>query len=87
MLVEIKSSANKDVKKLPKNIKADIKALVLNMMDAKTLNDLTHLKKLKTYKDAYRIRVGDYRLGFFYRDDKIIISRILHRKEVYRYFP
>jgi mRNA interferase RelE/StbE len=39
------------------------------------------------YNDAYRLRVGNYRVGFFINDDTLLFSRALHRREIYRYFP
>jgi mRNA-degrading endonuclease RelE of RelBE toxin-antitoxin system len=44
-------------------------------------------KKIKTHEAAYRIRIGNYRLGFFYEHHEVIFSRILHRKDIYKYFP
>ncbi len=35
----------------------------------------------------YRIRVGDYRIGVEVVGDEILFVRILHRKDIYRYFP
>ena len=35
----------------------------------------------------YRLRIGDYRLGFAIEDDKVILVRLLHRREIYRFFP
>jgi mRNA interferase RelE/StbE len=46
-----------------------------------------NLSKLKGDETAYRIRVGDYRIGFFMENDEIVMSRVLHRSEIYRYFP
>jgi mRNA interferase RelE/StbE len=42
-------------------------------------------KKLKGYKDQWRIRAGDYRIIYIIDDDKkhISITRIAHRREVY----
>jgi mRNA interferase RelE/StbE len=51
------------------------------------LSDISNIKKLKGEDNAYRIRVGDYRIGFFIASDTIIFSRVLHRREFYRYFP
>ena len=45
------------------------------------------MKKIKRDNNAYRLRVGDYRIGFFLEEDTIIFSRVLHRKEIYRFFP
>ena len=51
------------------------------------LSDISNLKKLKGEDNAYRIRVGSYRIGFFVEDDRITFARVLHRREFYRYFP
>jgi mRNA interferase RelE/StbE len=48
---------------------------------------LADCKKLTGYKTAYRIRMGQYRIGFYYEHKTIELVRILHRKEIYRYFP
>jgi mRNA interferase RelE/StbE len=42
-------------------------------------------KKLRGYKDIWRIRVGDYRIVYTIDDDSktVSITRIAHRKEVY----
>jgi mRNA interferase RelE/StbE len=46
-----------------------------------------NLKKLIGGEVYYRIRILDYRLGFAYEAEKIILIRFLHRKEIYNYFP
>jgi mRNA-degrading endonuclease RelE of RelBE toxin-antitoxin system len=51
------------------------------------LRYIQDLKKIKGAKNAYRIRVRDYRIGFFFEEDKMTFSRVLHRKEMYRFFP
>jgi mRNA interferase RelE/StbE len=51
------------------------------------LNEIPNLIKLKGYSNAYRIRVGNYRVGFFIDNETIQFSRALHRREIYRYFP
>ncbi len=42
-------------------------------------------KKLRGYKDQWRIRVGDYRVVYLLDDDKALVTimRVAHRKEVY----
>ncbi len=52
-----------------------------------TLDDISNLKKLKDEDSAYRIRIGDYRIGVISDGDTIIFERVLHRREIYRYFP
>ncbi len=46
------------------------------------LNEISVLKKLKGYKNAYRIRVGDYRIGICIEQDTIEFVRFLHRKDI-----
>jgi mRNA interferase RelE/StbE len=45
------------------------------------------MKKIKGFKNFYRIRIGDYRLGIEMNKEKVIIKRFLHRKKIYRLFP
>lgn len=53
-----------------------------------TLDDISNLKKLKSEDNAYRIRISDYRIGLIFDiDNTVIFERVLHRKEIYRYFP
>ena len=42
---------------------------------------------MKGYANFYKIRFGDYRLGLQIINDRIICERVLHRKEIYGYFP
>jgi mRNA interferase RelE/StbE len=42
-------------------------------------------KKLKGYKDQWRIRIGDWRVVYFIDDlsNRVSITRVAHRREVY----
>jgi mRNA interferase RelE/StbE len=42
-------------------------------------------KKLKGYKDKWRIRIGDWRVVYIIDDETKLVSvtRIAHRREVY----
>lgn len=79
----------KDLKALKSNlIYNKIKALVMiEIPNYENITVINNLKKIKGDDNAYRIRVGDYRIGFFLQEDTIIFSRVLHRKEIYRFFP
>jgi mRNA interferase RelE/StbE len=43
-------------------------------------------RKLVAEDDLYRLRVGDYRIVYFVDDSsqRVVISRVAHRREVYR---
>jgi len=51
------------------------------------LNTLANLKKLQGHTNAYRIRMGDYRIGLTSDGETVTFKRVLHRKDIYRYFP
>jgi mRNA interferase RelE/StbE len=44
---------------------------------------------MKGYKDKYKIRVGDYRIGLTIdkTNQTIICQRVAHRREIYQIFP
>jgi mRNA interferase RelE/StbE len=42
------------------------------------------VKRLTNFTPEYRLRVGDYRALFEIEGNKIIMYRILHRKDAYR---
>jgi mRNA interferase RelE/StbE len=49
--------------------------------------DIANLKQLKAEGRYYRIRTGDCRIGITIEDDLVTFVRVLHRKEIYRFFP
>jgi mRNA interferase RelE/StbE len=53
----------------------------------KSFRELQFLEKLKGYSNFYKIRVGNYRVGVQFEHATLIFERVLHRKEIYRYFP
>ena len=51
------------------------------------IEELPQVKKLTGQTGAYRLRIGDYRIGFYWDGEKLTLARVLHRKEIYRFFP
>jgi mRNA-degrading endonuclease RelE of RelBE toxin-antitoxin system len=49
--------------------------------------NIPHISKLEGYEHYYRIRVGEYRIGVKIENHVVVFMRVLHRKEIYRYFP
>lgn len=63
---------------------SDIIALLKSIS---TLTEIPHLKKLKGHPSAFRIKLGNYRLGLFLETDTLILVRFQHRKDIYKKFP
>lgn len=88
MRILYEKSFIKDLKKRKsKPLKENVKSVISEVREAKDRSDLKKLEKLKGHDSAYKIRIGNYRLGIFIEDDTIIFSRLLHRKKNYKKFP
>lgn len=89
MNVTYKVTFLKDLKRMKGSVEfAKVRRLVFDEMPGwKGLEALAQVKRLRAKDNAYRIRVGDYRIGFFCDGRSIQLARVLHRKEVYRFFP
>ena len=87
MNLTFKPSFFRDAKKIPIKLHPELNGIITKVESAQTLRDIPNLKKLKGHKTAYRIKVGDYRLCFFFDDEVISVVRFLPRKDVYRSFP
>ncbi len=88
MKVEYLAKFSKDLDKIKLQATKNAILNVINEVhEATKIADLKNVKKLVAYKTAYRIRVGDYRIGFFYENDTVIFARIASRKDIYDLFP
>lgn len=45
------------------------------------------IKAITGFKNFYRLRLKDYRIGFEAKGMIVIFMRAKHRKDIYRYFP
>lgn len=79
--IELKPQAVKDLKNVPRR---DIERILVGI---EILADdcKGDVKQLTSTTTEYRLRIGNYRILFeIEQDDKIIIYRILRRKDAYR---
>jgi mRNA interferase RelE/StbE len=89
MKVEYLPSFIKDLKALRSTaVYEPIRVLVFEVIPGyENFQEIPQIKKLKNADQAYRLRVGDYRIGFLFEKEFITFARVLHRKDIYRYFP
>jgi len=82
--------ALKDIDKIRDRhaVRGLVKALDL-LEAADDLRTMSQVKALAGNGSYYRIRIGNYRLGFRQSDDGqgVLIMRMMHRREIYRHFP
>lgn len=88
MQVEFRKTFKQDLKSLKDGkVLKRIQQVVEEVEGAKSLLEIRNIKVLQGYEGFYRIRVGDYRIGLFVDNGIVAFVRVLHRKEVYRFFP
>ncbi len=78
--IELKPKAEKDLKSLSSADRARVVER-LRWLEDELRGDV---KRLSNHFPEYRMRAGDYRALFEVVGDKVIVYRILHRKESYR---
>lgn len=81
--LEISRSAEKQLKKLPKDDQTRVAEAILELGDDPYPRGA---RKLSGYDDVFRVRVGHYRILYSVLEMEviIIILKIGHRKDVYR---
>jgi mRNA interferase RelE/StbE len=78
--IQLKPRAEKDLRNLQRH---DQRRIVdkLRVASDELRGDI---KRLVQFQPSYRLRAGDYRVLFEVESDKIVVYRILHRREAYR---
>ena len=81
--VEFTSAAARQVRKLDRPVRARF----LNAIESLATSPRPDgVKNLASTENAWRIRVGDYRIIYSIEDDVLVVTvvRVAHRREVYR---
>ncbi|MFZ4707248.1 MAG: type II toxin-antitoxin system RelE family toxin [Bacteroidales bacterium] len=89
MIVEFDKSFSKSLDKIRNpNLFTRIEGMIIEFENAHSVNDIKNSKKLTGFKNYYRVRIGDYRLGFECISPTIVrLIVVAHRKDIYRMFP
>ncbi len=78
----------KDLDKLPdRETREKLANLIESVETADRLAEIAQLKKMSGFQNAYRIRMGDFRIGIFVDGDTVEFARVVHRKDIYDVFP
>lgn len=77
----------KSAEKLSGKIKESLRAAILEVEQAQSIEEITDCKKLVDYKHIYRIRIGGYRAFFVFHvqivDDTVLFEYLVPRGEAY----
>ena len=88
MIVEYSRKFLKDVQNITDNKLKDYLFDAISVFkNAENLADINNVKKLKGHSEAYRLRIGKYRLEFYYNGSVIEMERFVKRENIYKLFP
>jgi mRNA interferase RelE/StbE len=88
MLTRFREKFEKDIDKISN---PDILSEITNVIEMVEMADrpqnIKNIKKLKGGKNAFRIRIGNYRVGIYIINNVVEFTRVLPRDKIYEYFP
>ncbi len=89
MIIEFDKSFEKSLEKTRnKSLFHKIEKVIIEFEHANSLTNLPNVKKLTGYKYYYRVRIGEYRLGFEkIAENTLRFIIVTHRKDIYKSFP
>ena len=70
-----------------KDLLQKIQDSIENVIQAKSISEISNLKKLSGHKVYYRIKIGDFRIGIEKIENQIRFLTFQHRKDIYKKFP
>jgi mRNA interferase RelE/StbE len=86
--VSFEASFARDLKGIKdKALLRRVEQVIAEVKAATALSEIRNLVKMRGYATFYRMRLGEYRIGIEVLEDEVIFVRILHRRDIYRYFP
>ena len=88
MQIKFKKSFLKQLANMPKDVRQKIEIFVFKELPRlKSIGEAGKIEKMHGYEDYFKTRFGSYRLGMKIENDEIIVQTVMHRKEIYRFFP
>lgn len=88
MDLEYRTSFVRDLRRVRSaEIRRRVERTIGDLEAAATIDRVAGAASIKGPGRYYRIRIGDYRLGMSIDGHTAILVRLLHRRDIYRYFP
>lgn len=88
MQIQYQKKFLKDLAAITSKSRETIENLVFKtFLEYENVEKSGKLEKLKGYNSYFKIRVGNYRIGLKIENDILYFERVLHRKEIYKFFP
>ena len=88
MKVEYLKPFLKDLSKISdESLRDTVYETILIFKNSENIKLIPDIKKMKGHPDAFRLRIGKYRLGFYFDGEIIELGRFAKRDDIYKPFP
>ncbi|MFW6163824.1 MAG: type II toxin-antitoxin system RelE family toxin [Planctomycetota bacterium] len=88
MEVKFRRSFERDLRRIrDETLRQRVWGTITALARARRVGDIPGAARLRGSDRHYKIRVGNYRLGFVLEEDTAVLVRFLHRRDIYRHFP
>ena len=78
----------KQLSKIPLTTRNKIEQFAFNELPViSEVEESGKIERMKGYQGYYKIRFGSYRLGLHKKDNTLVVKIVMHRKDIYNYFP
>jgi mRNA interferase RelE/StbE len=83
-----RASFGRDLKRIKdERVLGDVRTAIIETEAAAVWKEIPNIKKIKGASNAFRVRVGDYRIGIYIEHDSVEFVRVLSRRDIYKKFP
>jgi len=88
VIIQVHKIFLKELASIPKKERVKIENFLFEeVIEFNNPFQIPNLRKLKGFKNYYRIRFGNYRVGVRIEKSVIVFERVIHRKDIYKYYP
>ena len=89
MIITYHSKFKKDIQKIKdKKIKKALLEKIQELKKSSSIEEVSGIKQLKGHSTAYRMRIKNYRLGFFVKEtETLLLQRFVKGNDIYKLFP
>jgi mRNA interferase RelE/StbE len=78
----------KQLSDVPSETRVKIEAFVFDeLISASSIPSLGKVEKMQGYHGFYKVRFGNYRVGLAIENEVITVKTVMHRREIYKFFP
>lgn len=78
----------KQLASIPSETRIKIEEFVFNeLISVSSTSSLGKVEKMQGHHGFYKVRFGNYRVGLAIENEVIIVKTVMHRREIYKFFP